>query len=62
MNSQKYRVVLITGGSSGIGYEMARQMSEQGSKIIICGCTLEKLENARILIFESELIHFCLSR
>ena len=48
MNSQKYRVVLITGGSSGIGFEVARQMSEQGSKVIICGRSLEKLENARI--------------
>lgn len=39
----KDRVVLITGGSSGIGFEIAKKMLEQGSKVIICGRSQEKI-------------------
>ena len=47
MIKPKDRVVLITGGSSGIGFELAKQKSEQGSKVIICGRSLKKLETAK---------------
>lgn len=47
MNNQSERVVLITGGSSGIGFEMAKQMVAQHSVVIICGRSQEKLEDAK---------------
>jgi len=47
MVNQKDRVVLITGGSSGIGFEMAKQMLAEGSTVIICGRSQEKLDEAQ---------------
>ncbi|MGO1245371.1 MAG: SDR family oxidoreductase [Sphingobacterium sp.] len=29
--------ILITGGTSGLGYDMAKTLAEQGAKILICG-------------------------
>lgn len=40
----KDKVVIITGGSSGIGKALAREFGKQGSKIIITGRTAETLE------------------
>lgn len=45
MNLQN-NTILITGGNSGIGLELARQLSEK-NKILICGRTLKKLEAAK---------------
>lgn len=47
MIKPKDRVTLITGGSSGIGLEMAKQMMEEGSKVIICGRSQTKLDDAK---------------
>jgi short-subunit dehydrogenase involved in D-alanine esterification of teichoic acids len=47
MIESKNRVVLITGGSSGIGYEMAKLMLEGGSDVIICGRSQEKLDETK---------------
>lgn len=38
--------VLITGGSSGIGFEMARQLSKLNNKVIITGRNEQKLHEA----------------
>lgn len=43
----KNQTVLITGGSSGIGLEMAKQMIGLGNRVIICGRSEEKLEIAK---------------
>lgn len=34
--------ILITGGSSGIGLELGKQLSAKGNKVIICGRPEEK--------------------
>ncbi len=40
------RTILITGGGSGIGFEIAKLLSLQNNKIIICGRSGEKLKKA----------------
>ncbi len=46
MNLTK-NTILITGGTSGIGLEFAKQLSELGNKIIVTGRDQAKLERAR---------------
>ncbi|MBK5260086.1 MAG: SDR family oxidoreductase [Thermoanaerobaculia bacterium] len=38
--------ILVTGGSSGIGFETARQLSKRGAKVAICGRDGEKIRRA----------------
>ncbi len=40
------QIVVVIGGSSGIGYEVARQASAQGARLIIVGRDQSKLETA----------------
>lgn len=40
------KIVLVTGGGSGFGYEIAKRFVECGSKVIITGRNEEKLKNA----------------
>jgi uncharacterized oxidoreductase len=38
--------ILITGGSAGIGFELAKQFSQLGNKVLITGRNAEKLKQA----------------
>ena len=40
------KIALITGGSSGIGYAIAKAFISAGAKVIICGTNEEKLNKA----------------
>jgi NAD(P)-dependent dehydrogenase (short-subunit alcohol dehydrogenase family) len=44
--SQKGKIILITGASSGIGYEAAKVLSEKGAKLILPVRNLEKGQQA----------------
>lgn len=45
--SLRHKVVLITGGSRGLGLVMAREFAREGAKIIICARRRDELEAAR---------------
>ncbi|MFA4834425.1 MAG: SDR family NAD(P)-dependent oxidoreductase, partial [Patescibacteria group bacterium] len=40
------KVVVVTGGSRGIGLELARNFLEQGARVVICGRKEENLKAA----------------
>jgi NADP-dependent 3-hydroxy acid dehydrogenase YdfG len=46
MDNLKNKVVVITGGNSGIGYATAKQLKEQGMTVIITGRRKEAIEKA----------------
>ena len=46
MKRLENKVALITGGSSGIGFESARKMVEQGAVVYITGRREQALQNA----------------
>ena len=41
------KLVLVTGGTDGIGREIALQMQAKGAQVIVCGRRTELLEAAR---------------
>ena len=49
-------VALVTGGSSGIGFEIARRLIEEGATVIITGRSTQKLDEARFKI-NSDRLH-----
>lgn len=53
MHSFKEKVVLITGGTSGIGFETARQFAKQGAKVVISGRDQDK-GNTAVALLEKE--------
>jgi uncharacterized oxidoreductase len=56
----KNRTVLITGGTSGIGLELARQLLQRGNTVIVTGRDPEKLDSAKralpgLHVFQSDV-------
>lgn len=43
-----HKVVLITGGSRGLGLVMARQLAEEGARLVLCARDEFELEDARM--------------
>ncbi len=60
----KDKVVLITGGSDGLGFASAKLLSEQGAKVVICGRRIDYLKEKANIIREAtnnEILEFLLS-
>jgi uncharacterized oxidoreductase len=41
------KIVLVTGGTSGIGYALAQQFCAAGARVVVCGRSQERLEATR---------------
>ena len=54
----KDKVALVTGGATGIGLAVARQFSEEGAKVVICGRTEERLRDAVKEMSDVGEVHF----
>jgi meso-butanediol dehydrogenase/(S,S)-butanediol dehydrogenase/diacetyl reductase len=53
----EHKVVIVTGSGSGIGAATAKRFSAEGAQVVLCGRTLEKLEQvARGLPAERTLV------
>lgn len=50
------KIVLITGGTSGIGLETARQFVSQGAQVVLTGVTEQRLAEARSEFGHSALV------
>ncbi|HYW20878.1 MAG TPA: SDR family NAD(P)-dependent oxidoreductase [Nodularia sp. (in: cyanobacteria)] len=50
------QTVLVTGGSAGIGFELARKFKQQNNRVIICGRNAEQLVRAAEEIGDIETI------
>jgi len=46
----KNNTILITGGTSGLGLEMAKEFIRLGNKVIVCSSTIERLEATKKLL------------
>lgn len=51
-NMLKNEVIIITGGSSGMGLAMAKKFVQEGANVVITGRSLERLEDAKKEILE----------
>jgi NAD(P)-dependent dehydrogenase (short-subunit alcohol dehydrogenase family) len=49
------KTAFVTGGSSGLGFELAKQLGENGFTVVINGRNIERLEAARKSLAESGL-------
>lgn len=52
------KVVLITGGSRGLGIVLARQLADEGAKIVICGRSEDSLQEASKELSAKGAIYF----
>lgn len=58
----KHNVILITGGTSGIGFEMAKQFLALDNQVIICSRSLENLQKTKEKLPQVEIIKCDISK
>ena len=49
-----HQTVLITGGSSGIGLELAKQLAARQNTVLICGRSAQRLSDAKVVVPEAQ--------
>ena len=54
----KDKVVVVTGGGSGIGLATALEFAREGAKVAICGRNSQKLEEAKAVFAQEGLTVF----
>lgn len=54
----KGKSAIITGGSRGIGFAIAKELISQEAKVVICSRTKSELKNALVLLNKNEKIAF----
>lgn len=54
----KGKTVLVTGGSSGLGFAIAQKLLAQGAKVAICGNNKDRLEKAKAKLNSQSLMAF----
>lgn len=59
MNNLSGKIALITGGSRGIGFHIARALHRAGAKVIITGRNIDTLEEARLKTGENCTYYVC---
>jgi NAD(P)-dependent dehydrogenase (short-subunit alcohol dehydrogenase family) len=52
MESFRGRIAVVTGGASGMGRELVRQLAAEGCHVAICDLSVEELEETRRLALE----------
>ncbi|PBQ31102.1 short-chain dehydrogenase [Sphingobacteriaceae bacterium] len=62
MSKTTGNTVLISGGSAGIGFEIAKLLSEKGNKIIITGRDQDRLHKAALKLNNVTAVNFDVSR
>lgn len=50
------KTIIVTGGSSGMGFHMAKKFIEEGAKVVITGRDLDKLNKAKDEIGENSAV------
>ncbi len=58
MYSLENKIVLVVGGTSGIGFETVKRFSEEGSIVIMCGRNIDKGNNVVKQLQNKEKIDF----
>jgi NAD(P)-dependent dehydrogenase (short-subunit alcohol dehydrogenase family) len=53
MNDFKDKIAVVTGGGTGMGRELARQLSAEGCHVAICDVIVENMEETKELCLES---------
>ena len=53
MDDLKEKVILVTGGNSGLGYESVKAFAEKGAKVVLASRNMQKGEAAKSKILES---------
>ena len=46
------KIILVTGGNSGLGYESSKAFASKGAEVVLASRSMEKGEKARVAILE----------